>query len=213
VRDGKRVLLIDPGHGGKVRPEDPPPVRDARLGATWPLVKGSDTYEMVEKEISLGMAWKLRAAIMASTLPVHVEMTRTDDTPVAMSVRGGLSKAVGADLVISLHVNSHPDPKNQGLMTFCRAGDFLGKAVAEDIARCAPPALQRKRNATFVCDPKEAWLDRPRHVLEVHECPAVLVEMFHITNEADRLEWGLGSVQDDVVAACVAGAARAVGVA
>jgi N-acetylmuramoyl-L-alanine amidase len=185
------LIVIDPGHGGT----DSGVVRDG----------------VVEKSINLTYAKHLQAALLGRDLAC--ELIREGDDTLSLRTRGALAAKHGAGLVISLHVNSSPEPQHSGCITFARAGDELGASVAKVITGAVPSELRRKRNSFFACDPLEVatndwarWLSRPLAVLGVFApTPTVLVEIAHMTNDQDRAEMQRLDVRSGVVAACVAG--------
>lgn len=81
------VVVIDPGHGGK----DP-----GAIGV----------YGTYEKDITLGVARKLRTLLENSGLKVI--MTRESDEFVELYKRGQIANSNGGKLFISLHCNSMP---------------------------------------------------------------------------------------------------------
>lgn len=192
-----KTIVIDAGHGGS----DP--------GVTYPA---GPPLEAIEKGITLDLAKQLQHALLGLGWPVAVELTRDHDEDLSLAARGALAKKHGADLVLSLHVNSSPDPKVSGLMTFCWPGNARMRAVGLAISRCAPDALRRPSTlcweATDAPGPEDDWLRRSRNVLAAFEAPAVLIEMAHMTNADDRREILDARVQRGVVAACVAGVAQ-----
>src|SRR4051812_39900592 len=126
------VIVINPGHGGQ------------DLGVTWPLVKGSYTYELVEADLTLAISFQLRRALLGLGWNIAVEMTRDDkDEDMSLHTRGELAEKYGADLVLSIHVNSNPEPVVSGAMTFHWPGNDAGQAVGETISRCMPNELRR----------------------------------------------------------------------
>lgn len=81
-----RTIVVDPGHGGK----DPGAIgRRARL---------------MEKYMTLAVARKLRERLEGSGL--RVIMTRNDDTFIPLSKRAEIANHNGADLFVSVHINS-----------------------------------------------------------------------------------------------------------
>lgn len=192
------VILLDPGHGGS----DP--------GVCWP---SDDKPEIVEAVHTLRWARLLRQRLRLLELPCAVELTREDDEDLSLAARGELGRKFGADLVLSLHMNSSPEAGAQGMITFARDGDHAGQSVARTISANAPAELRRRTNAYFEVDPvrvkrdaSQAWLGRAGHVLEPHRpTPAVLVEVFHVTNPLDREEMAGEKVQRGVIDALVMG--------
>lgn len=191
------VVLLDPGHGG----QDP--------GACWP----EDGADIVEKIETLKLARLVRQRLMLLELPVAIELTREDDQDLSLHARGELGRKHGADLVLSIHLNSSPEAGAQGMITFARAGDHLGQSVARTITSNAPAELRRRTNAYFECDLErikaeagQAWLLRASNVLEQHRpTPAVVVECAHVTNFTDRQEISDAKVQRGIVDAMVMG--------
>lgn len=83
-----KTVVIDPGHGGK----------DAGC-----ISRDKKTYE---KNIVLDVSKRLAQKISAAYPDVAVLMTRGDDTFVELENRAVFANKAGADLFISIHVNS-----------------------------------------------------------------------------------------------------------
>jgi N-acetylmuramoyl-L-alanine amidase len=106
------TIVIDPGHGGK------------DTGA-----RGQRQTE--EKDITLKVGLKLRDLL--STQPgVRVLMTRDHDVFVELEDRAKFANSQGADLFVSVHVNSHPSHQVKGIEIyhFGQAKDQRALAVA-----------------------------------------------------------------------------------
>lgn len=106
------TIVIDPGHGGK------------DTGA-----RGQRQTE--EKDITLKVGLKLRDLL--STHPgVRVLMTRDQDVFVELEDRAKFANSQGADLFVSVHVNSHPSHQVKGIEIyhFGQAKDQRALAVA-----------------------------------------------------------------------------------
>lgn len=80
-----QVVLIDPGHGGK------------DVGAMSPS-------GLMEKDVTLDIARRLRVALVNSGFRVH--MTRDNDRFVELSDRAAMISRVKADIFVSIHLNS-----------------------------------------------------------------------------------------------------------
>lgn len=93
-----RTVVIDAGHGGK----DP-----GALGK-----RGK------EKDIALNIALKLGGYIERLLPDVKVIYTRKTDVFVELYKRAEIANTNNADLFISLHVNSNPNPRPKGTETF-----------------------------------------------------------------------------------------------
>ena len=106
------TIVIDPGHGGK----DP--------GA-----RGRRGTE--EKDITLKVALKLRD-LLSHQRGIRVLMTRERDEFVELENRAKFANEQGADLFVSIHVNSHPQRSVKGIEIyhFGEAKDQRALAVA-----------------------------------------------------------------------------------
>lgn len=88
--DGKKILVLDPGHGGK---------------ATGAIYKGGPT--LMEKNVNLEMALKVEA-LLKQVDGLDVVMTRSDDTDVSLQGRVDIAESLNADIMVSIHANSMP---------------------------------------------------------------------------------------------------------
>lgn len=96
---GRPIVLIDPGHGGR----DP--------GATG--VSGAST----EKDLTLAFARELRSTL-AERGRVRVALTRDGDRYLTLGQRAAIARRLGADLFVSLHFDSAPNPLARGATVY-----------------------------------------------------------------------------------------------
>jgi len=96
---GRPLVLIDPGHGG----QDP--------GAT--AVSG----DVAEKDLALQLARELRDKLAADGR-VRIAMTRDDDRYLTLDQRSALARELGANLYVSLHMDSAPNPLARGATVY-----------------------------------------------------------------------------------------------
>lgn len=89
-------IVLDPGHGGR----DP----------------GAAGYA-VEKEVTLAIAQRL-AVLLRARLDADVVLTRTDDATLELRDRTARANAEGADLFVSIHLNSSPNGDLRGVETY-----------------------------------------------------------------------------------------------
>jgi len=118
VRHGRRMIVVDAGHGG------------VDNGMTGPIGRGPKIYE---KNITLSVANKLGSQLKARG--VDVLYTRSADTLIALDDRGRIANRAKGDLFISIHVNAaNPNWKDpggaRGFETY-----FLSEAKTEDARR------------------------------------------------------------------------------
>jgi N-acetylmuramoyl-L-alanine amidase len=109
-----KLIVLDPGHGGK----DPGAV--GRSGTA-------------EKDITLQVALKLRDLI-GKRLGTQVLMTRDRNVFVELEDRAKFANSHGADLFVSIHVNSHPQRTTKGLEVY-HFGEASDRRALEVAAR------------------------------------------------------------------------------
>lgn len=110
----KKIVVLDPGHGGK----DP-----GAIGRS---------YKTYEKNITLSMGKELRKQLEARGFKVH--MTRSTDIFIPLRQRVAIARSYHADLFISLHADSTYNRKAQGLSIYTlseTASDKEAAALAE----------------------------------------------------------------------------------
>jgi N-acetylmuramoyl-L-alanine amidase len=117
------VVVIDPGHGGP----DPGTVAGAKL---------------TEKDIVLAVGRQLRTLLLAGRR-YDVHMTRNQDVFVPLDGRLRLSRKVGADLFVSLHIDALPE---SGVAQSVRGASIyiLSERASDETAR----RLADKENAS-----------------------------------------------------------------
>jgi len=111
---GKRVVIIDPGHGGK----DP--------GAIGPT-------GLKEKDVTLGIALYLEKLLKGVGIPTY--LTRSKDEFVYLEDRTNFANQKNGFIFLSLHANSvlNHRPTAQGIETFVLSSKYMG-ASARDVA-------------------------------------------------------------------------------
>lgn len=94
--DNKRVVMIDPGHGGSD--------------------SGAVANGTTEKAVNLIMSKKLRDELKRRGY--EVRMMRENDKDIRLVDRGRITNNSDADIFISVHQNAHPRHNAQGIETF-----------------------------------------------------------------------------------------------
>lgn len=92
--DGKKLVVIDPGHGGK----DP----------------GTVSGKLYEKDIVLKLAKKIEK-LSKNYKNIEVKLTRDKDIFLALEERAVIANKLNGDLFISLHANSFKDKEVGGM--------------------------------------------------------------------------------------------------
>ena len=192
----KKVIVIDPGHGG----HDP-----GALGST-----------SREKDLNLAAARVLKAKL-ERTGRYKVVMTRSDDVYVPLETRVQIARRANADLFISLHSDSGPSSDLHGATVYTLSDkgsertahgvmdssnwfinvELPGQTRAvNQILLDLTQRTTRNRSAAFAEDllghiaervqPHASHRDASFMVLLAPDVPAVLLEMGFITNADDE---------------------------
>ncbi len=199
--DGKRVVAIDPGHGG---------VDPGAIG----------TSGVYEKDITLAMAKQLKQ-VLERTGKYHVLLTRERDIFVRLRERFAIARREGAELFISLHADAIKNKNLRGLSVYSlseTASDAEAEALAQkenkadliggiDLSTESPEVTnilinlaQRETvndSARFAAmllkelDPVTPLLRRSHRfagfaVLKAPDVPSVLVELGFLSNATDE---------------------------
>lgn len=201
--DGKRVVAIDPGHGG---------VDPGAIG----------TSGVYEKDITLAMARQLKQVLERSG-KYHVLVTRERDIFVRLRERFAIARREGAELFISLHADAIKNRNLRGLSVYSlseTASDAEAEALAQkenkadliggiDLSSESPEVTnilinlaQRETmndSARFAAmllkelDPVTPLLRRSHRfagfaVLKAPDVPSVLVELGFLSNATDEAQ-------------------------
>lgn len=156
----KKIIVLDAGHGGK----DP----------------GASGNGIVEKALALTIAHKV-AWYLQTGYEVDVRMTRSSDTFVELIDRAKMANTAGADLFVSLHLNSVADASARGFESFVYNGQrTTATGRIQDVTHAAI--------ATFAAG--EGMPDRGKKtadlaVLRHTAMDALLLEFGFISNPAD----------------------------
>ena len=180
-----KTVVIDAGHGGR----DPGAV--GRSGLT-------------EKEITLDIALRLRR--LFSRVGVYVVMTREKDLDYGetgdlsrgtrksrdLAYRAGIANRSGADLLLSIHVNSFPQSIWSGAQCFYEAG--AGEQSGRYPGQLAPGRPNRRRPVAA------DYL-----ILKATRMPAVTVEVGFISNPREERLLADKAYREQVAEAIFAG--------
>ncbi|HEY2034276.1 MAG TPA: N-acetylmuramoyl-L-alanine amidase [Rhizomicrobium sp.] len=116
----RKVVVIDPGHGG---------IDSGTVG-----IDGT-----MEKDVVLDEAKRLAAALKKRGYTVH--LTRDTDIYIPLRERISIARGYGADLFISLHADSNPDPGVTGASVYTLSEKGSDKEAA---------ALAKKENQSDI---------------------------------------------------------------
>jgi len=178
-----RTIVVDPGHGG----HDP----GAGEAGFSPVPE-----KVIVLEIARIVAQELKAR------GAHVIMTRNSDRFVELLDRAAIAERNRADLLVSIHADSHRDSRINGPTIYvARAASAQSKRVANRVQaafRDAGIAVRGVRQADF-------------KVLAAHSRPAILVESGYLTNGHEARNLNSNWYRRKIAACIVDGITRALG--
>jgi len=176
VVESAGCIVIDAGHGGQ----------DG----------GAVVGELREKDYTLLLALELERELLAKNYQVH--MTRRTDETVALSKRPGIANSLQADLLVSIHLNTSPDPSAHGVETFYSHPKALREQWARKVQQQSTQGSEKLLSDQEVAEiVQQAILEKTgarnrgtknskMMVTRKSEVPAVLVECGFLTNEKER---------------------------
>ena len=160
----KVTWVIDPGHGG----------RDT----------GCESRRHNEKEITLDVAKELGRLIKKNISGVRVVYTRERDKYLSLQERCDIANARGAELFLSIHVNSAPNPYARGTESFYATNVPL-KGTQAGKSELLALLLQRQYLA-HGREVSRGVKKRELYVCEHTNMPSVLTEIGFITNSVEE---------------------------
>ena len=154
-----KCIVIDPGHGG----EDP----------------GTDHAGSTEAELTWDIAARLEGRL--SALGVRAVLTRGPSNGASDEQRAELANQVGADLVISLHVDGFSSAQANGIATYYYGGDESSSTIGERLADLVQRELVVRTGLLDGRIHGKTWA-----MLRLTRMPTVRVEVGYLTSPIDR---------------------------
>jgi len=157
-------------------------------------VNGGYKEKDVVLEIALKVQWYLR------DYNCSIEFTRTTDKYLTLKQRTDMSK--GKDVVVSFHNNASTSKEPNGFQTYIYTSP---SQKSKDIANY----IQNEINLIFKPTKWSGVKRKNLHMVRETKCPAVLLEMFFISNDndADMIVYR----QDDIASAIAQGLIKSCG--
>jgi N-acetylmuramoyl-L-alanine amidase len=186
---GKRIV-IDPGHGG------------GDAGVSVP----DGQLRWTEAEIAYDLAARLEGRLAAAGMRVHLTRGPAPRSRLEESERASLANELGADLLISLHLDGHANATASGVATY-HYGHYGDGGVTSTLGERLAALVQREivvRTAMRDCRIHAKTWD----LLRLTRMPAVRVEVGYLTSREDRNRLIDPLFRDRVVEAIVAAVKR-----
>jgi N-acetylmuramoyl-L-alanine amidase len=162
---GKRIV-IDPGHG-----------------ATDPGVVVQDgALRWTEADLAFDLAARLEGRLGAAGMRVHLTRGPRPVTPLPDLDRAQLANELGADLLISLHIDGHRNPAADGVATFhYGTGNGVTSTVGERLAGLVQREIVARTGMRNCRTHAKTW-----ELLRLTRMPAVRVDVGYLTSPVDR---------------------------
>lgn len=183
-------IVIDPGHGGG----DP--------GVSVP----DGMLRWTEADIAYDLASRLEGRLAAAGMRVHLTRGPAAAEPMPESDRADLANELGADLLLSIHLDGHASPGASGVATY-HFGQYGAGGVTSTLGERLAALVQREivvRTGMRDCRIHAKTWD----LLRLTRMPAVRVEVGYLTSREDRARLIDPLFRDSVVGAIVAAVKR-----
>ncbi len=155
---GKRIV-VDPGHGG----DDP----------------GTVYGELTEAELTWDLANRVEGRLKA--LGVQTWLTRGPSNGATDAQRAALANDVGADLVLSLHVDGFGSPRANGVASYYYGASESSSTIGERLADLVQRETVARTKLTNCHTHAKTW-----PLLRLTRMPAVRVELGYLSSPLDR---------------------------
>jgi N-acetylmuramoyl-L-alanine amidase len=155
-----RTVVLDPGHGGSNT--------------------GAASHGLVEADVVMDLARRIEGRLTA--IGVSVVFTRTEHTCPTEEERAAVANAAGADVVLSLHCDSHDAADASGVATFFFGRDRTTSwsAMGEHLADLVLREVVARTGLANCRSHGRSWT-----LLQQTTMPAVRIEAGYLTHEAD----------------------------
>ncbi len=171
-----RIIVLDPGHGG------------SNTG----VVAGG----LVEAEVVMDLARRIEGRLTA--IGVSVVYTRTEHSDPTEEERASIANAAGADLVLSLHCDSHDVTDASGVATFFFGRDRTTSwsAVGEQLADLVLREVVARTGLANCRSHGRSWT-----LLQQTRMPAIRLEAGYLSSPADAAQLAQPAFRDTLAEA------------
>ncbi len=162
-----KTIVIDPGHGG---PED--------LGVVVP----DGPLRWTEADLVFDVAARLEGRLAAAGMRVHLTRGPSPVAPMPGAERAALANSLGADLLISLHLDGQANESANGVATYhYGTGNGLTSTVGERLANLVQREIVVRTGMQDCRIHAKTW-----ELLRLTRMPAVRVDLGYLTSPVDR---------------------------
>jgi N-acetylmuramoyl-L-alanine amidase len=164
---GKRIV-VDPGHGGDDE------------GTVYVGDPADPRSKIVESDLCWDLASRLEGRLTA--LGVQTWLTRGPNNGSTDEARATMANEVGADLVISLHVDGFSSPRANGVAAYYYGAGESSSTIGERLADLVRRELVARTGLTDGRTHAKTWT-----LLRMTRMPAVRLELGYLTSPLDRV--------------------------
>ncbi|WIM96550.1 N-acetylmuramoyl-L-alanine amidase [Actinoplanes oblitus] len=162
-----KTIVIDPGHGG---------------GADTGVVVPDGPLRWTEADLVFDLAARLEGRLAAAGMRVHLTRGPQPAEPMSGSERAALANSLGADLLISLHLDGVDSPAAEGVATYhYGTGSGLSSTVGERLAALVQREIVVRTGMHDCRTHAKTW-----DLLRLTRMPTVRVDLGYLTSPHDR---------------------------
>ncbi|GIF11514.1 N-acetylmuramoyl-L-alanine amidase [Actinoplanes teichomyceticus] len=184
-----KTIVIDPGHGG---------------GDDAGVVVPDGPLRWTEADLVFDLAARLEGRLAAAGMRVHLTRGPAPAEPMSGAERAALANSLGADLLISLHLDGYPSAAAEGVATYhYGTGNGLSSTVGERLAALVQREIVVRTGMHDCRTHAKTW-----DLLRLTRMPAVRVDLGYLTSPADRERLVNPMFREQIVEAILAAVQR-----
>ncbi|GAB1688397.1 N-acetylmuramoyl-L-alanine amidase [Krasilnikovia sp. M28-CT-15] len=162
-----KTIVIDPGHGG---------------GGDRGVVVPDGPLRWTEADLAFDLAARLEGRMAAAGMRVHLTRGPSPAEAMTGAQRAELANSLGADLLISLHLDGHDNPAADGVATYhFGTGNGLTSTVGERLANLVQREIVVRTGMRDCRIHAKTW-----ELLRLTRMPAVRVDFGYLTSPVER---------------------------
>ncbi|MFI1992450.1 N-acetylmuramoyl-L-alanine amidase [Actinoplanes sp. NPDC020271] len=162
-----KTIVIDPGHGG---------------GDDSGVVVPDGPLRWTEADLVFDLATRLEGRLAAAGMRVHLTRGPQPAAPMSGADRAALANSLGADLLISLHLDGQESAAAEGVATYhYGTGSGLSSTVGERLANLVQREIVVRTGMHDCRTHAKTW-----DLLRLTRMPTVRVDLGYLTSPVDR---------------------------
>ncbi|GIE87164.1 N-acetylmuramoyl-L-alanine amidase [Actinoplanes regularis] len=162
-----KTIVIDPGHGG---------------GEDAGVVVPDGPLRWTEADLVFDLAARLEGRLAAAGMRVHLTRGPSPAEPMSGTERAALANTLGADLLISLHLDGQNSPAAEGVATYhYGTGSGSSSTVGERLANLVQREIVVRTGMHDCRTHAKTW-----DLLRLTRMPTVRVDLGYLTSPVDR---------------------------